>query len=62
MPTIFVTAAQGAKVPQESHPTRYYPDFGSTPMAVEATPFVARLIVLGDLVRVTEARSGEVQS
>jgi hypothetical protein len=31
-------------------------------MAVEATPFVERLIVLGDLVRVTDARSGEVQS
>ena len=55
MPIVKVTAAPGRRVPQESHPQRFYPDAGSPPMDVERTAHVSRLIVNGDLVLVDDS-------
>lgn len=49
-PIVFVTAAPGCRVPQENHHRRYYPDHGTTPLQVPDTPYLRRLIVLGDVV------------
>lgn len=55
MPIVNVTAAPGRRVPQESHPRRYYPAAGEPALGVERTPYVSRLIQQGDLVVVADA-------
>lgn len=57
---VFVTAAPGCRVPQENHPRRYYPEHGTTPLQVPETPYLRRLVVLGDLVECTAPAAAPV--